>query len=137
MFSFPLFKMITEVKSLVMGLNFGVKLEYIDEEELLRAFGGDLEILDEIISKFLEIYASELQSLEDKIREKKFSDIEYISHNLKGSASNFRPKNILHTLFEMEKYSREKNIEQLFELLPIVKKSFHGMAKDLKKLKTH
>lgn len=110
-------------------------MKYIDKNKLIKVFENDLEILDEIITKFLEIYPNEITSLEQKIKEKDYPKIQFLGHSIKSAVSNFRPNNILECLFEIEMAGRNQDIDKIVELFPTVKEMLIEMADELKSLK--
>ena len=104
------------------------------------------EIVDEIISLFVEDSAERLEKLRKAIKEKDFPQIKIEAHGLKGSCGNVGAKYIAGLCLQIENDSKEKNlkdvkssfkkIEILFpELIYIFAKIIKAKKVDISKLR--
>lgn len=61
----------------------------VDIESLMEHYGGDVDLILELLVVFEETYEEVLIKVEKTIEEKDFKNLEVHAHTLKGMASNF------------------------------------------------
>ena len=83
----------------------------IDREMVLDRVGGDVELLQEIASIFLEEYPGLFAEIRAAVAAKNPRQLERAAHSLKGSVSNFGAEDATSAAYNLEKIGREGRMQ--------------------------
>lgn len=95
---------------------------YFDLSPALKAIGGDKEFLSELLEEFIGHYPEKINKISDAIKNNDPVLLERSAHFLKGTASNFRIKEIYDLLNHLETMGRENKMEKSIEVLKRLEK---------------
>lgn len=91
----------------------------VDEAALLENFGGDREILSEVVQIFLRDHGQLLEDVRVAIRAADAQQLRNTAHTLKGAVSNFSPE-VGQLVFELEALGRRGTTAGALEHFPSV-----------------
>jgi signal transduction histidine kinase/DNA-binding response OmpR family regulator len=99
------------------------------ETLFLKNFGGDLNLLQQIIRIFLENLPTQIEQIEQAIKNKDAKNLEISAHAIKGSVANFGANQAQEFALELEEMGRKKALDQ-------AEKKFGDFLLALKELET-
>ncbi len=94
----------------------------IDREALISQFGGDEEIMQEIITEFINICPEMLQEIETAIQNDDSHALHQSAHSFKGAVSNFFAKKVTEQAFQLDKLGKSGQVggaDQLFSAMTL------------------
>lgn len=94
----------------------------VDEALLLENFGGDREILSEVVQLFLRDKGQLLEDVRAAVRAANAGQLRNTAHTLKGAVSNFSPE-AADLVFELEVLGRQGTTAGASELLARIEKA--------------
>ena len=98
-------------------------------------FKGDEDILDKMITIYLQKSEHYFTDLADLIKEQKLEDIKHLSHQFKGAISNFTIDSPFKTLREIESLAKAGQLEAMTPLMDSLKSQLVTLDNALKELK--
>ena len=78
--------------------------------EALEIVDGDMELLEEIASLFLEDYTAQLEQIREGIALGDSAAVNSAAHSLKGSVANFAAKESYEAAYRLELLGQEGNL---------------------------
>ena len=78
--------------------------------EALEIVDGDMELLEEIASLFLEDYSAQLEQIREGIAQGDSVAVNRAAHSLKGSVANFAAKEAFEAAYRLEVLGQEGNL---------------------------
>jgi two-component system sensor histidine kinase/response regulator len=84
-----------------------------DKSAALRTADGDVELLRELISIFLEDYHSALADIQQAVDKKDARKLERSAHRLKGSALNFGAEKTVNLALQLENMGHDNKLDGL------------------------
>jgi two-component system, sensor histidine kinase and response regulator len=93
-----------------------------DLEKALPRFGDDLPTFFELLGEFLVHIKVSISEMETALLSNDIKKIHFISHSIKGAASNFEAKTISAPAFELEKLTAEDSLKGSYPLIAEIKK---------------
>jgi len=87
-----------------------------DYEQTLRAVGGDVNLLQELVSLFEKDYPLQLSSMKESLKSGNADEIRKISHRIKGSIGNLGSLKGYNIAAEIEEKAKSNILEGLNKL---------------------
>jgi HPt (histidine-containing phosphotransfer) domain-containing protein len=82
-----------------------------DYDSAVQAFMGKKDVVDRVVSRFVEHTEKQLGELEHLLDEGELSQAQTIAHGIKGGAWNLSAERLGDAAFEVEKATREQRAE--------------------------
>ena len=101
----------------------------INTKAVLARIGDDENFLNELIETFYKDYKTKKAMLKKAIAAKNFSDIQKISHSIKGASSNLSLPGIQQVAKKMESSGKERDIKG-------AKKNLASLETEVNRLRT-
>jgi HPt (histidine-containing phosphotransfer) domain-containing protein len=108
--------------------------EPFDLQEMTAFLDGDREMLEELVSMFLEDSSDLLARIRSGIEDRDSSEVEAAAHQLKGSAANFRASQVMEEAYRIETLGRDGDLEEAGETFPRLKGALGGLQEALRRL---
>jgi len=105
------------------------KGKIFDREQALASVDGDMELLREIVSLFLEDYPKNIAEIDSAIREVDASRLSRTAHALKGMVANFGARRAFDLALRLETMGKEKELTKAGGV-------FSSLAKEMECLRT-
>jgi CheY-like chemotaxis protein/HPt (histidine-containing phosphotransfer) domain-containing protein len=102
-----------------------------DEAALLRAVEGDRQLLDEVVTLFMEQYPKTMQGARDALRERRVVDLGKAMHSLRSMVGYFGATQLAHATLAVEEMSRGEDTRQLEAGLQAVESHVKRLAEGL------
>ena len=93
-------------------MNGQLQEQVLDRAAALARVGGDLDLLKEIATLFLEEYPRELDDLRKAIATGDAHLLERTAHGLKGSVANFGARAAVDAAFLLEQFGKARKLDQ-------------------------
>jgi HPt (histidine-containing phosphotransfer) domain-containing protein len=74
----------------------------LDYGGLLTRVNGDIALLQELVTLFLEDYGQHLACIQDAVAQADWQELERVLHSLKGTVSNFAAHAVLEVILRFE-----------------------------------
>lgn len=87
--------------------------QVLDRATALSRVGGDLDLLKEIASLFLEEYPRELDDIHKALATGDAHMLERSAHGLKGSVANFGARAAVDAAFQLEQLGKAGKLDQV------------------------
>ncbi len=101
---------------------------------LMKQFGGNAQLLSEMISSFLEESTIQVEDIKQGIDDNNYEKVASIAHSLKGSLGIFTQKEPYKLLLEIESYAKTKNVADARNSFNLFFKNFTQFKRKLKQL---
>jgi PAS domain S-box-containing protein len=101
----------------------------VDLGILRDAVGDDPEVVNSLISLFLENSAERLKNLEEALRNRDFERIEREAHSFKGASGNVGAVELYDLLYQLEKAGKNRQLKVAEEVWTVVR-SEYGRVKE-------
>lgn len=105
-----------------------------NEKELLDRYMGEKEIVKEVIGIFIDDAEKKIELLSNSIDLKDFEKIKIYSHSIKGQSYNISAKEIGDIAFEIEKATKNYDIDTIKNNLSLLKDAFTRLKEILLKI---
>ena len=115
-----------------MNANNGLQL--IDKDALISQFGGDEEILHEIIMEFVNMYPEMLQEIETAINNNDAHALHQSAHSFKGAVSNFFAQKVTDQAMQLEQLGRGGQVTGADEMFSVMSQDVVQLVEELKGL---
>lgn len=102
----------------------------IDYASALERIGGDREFLNELLSIYVEEFASSTQSLDQALQSQDCTVIQEVGHSLKGSSANLSLLQLKEKAYQIETAGREGNLE-------LARSSIEELKQEFRRLQDH
>jgi signal transduction histidine kinase/CheY-like chemotaxis protein len=112
-------------------LNFDPTLCF-NREKLWERFGGDEEIIKDILNSFFEEAPEFLERIKEAIDKQNIEDIESIAHALKGTAGNVNADALRKAALELEIQAKKGNPEAFIEQHKIIMNEYQRFMREAK-----
>lgn len=99
------------------------KFKYIDVEELLDSYNFDLFVIKTITEQFIKNIPGLISDLEKAFEDNDIYQIEFLSHSLKGTLTNFYARDLLSQAINLEKLAKEQKVMEALTLYSTIVKS--------------
>ena len=96
----------------------------IDYPSALDRTGGDEEFLNELLDLYVTEFSSAFEKLQNAVKEKDFSAVKHIGHNLKGSSANMSLLSLQEAALQMEQTGRDEDAGQAEKALVVLEREF-------------
>lgn len=106
-------------------------LEKVDLDVLLNHFGGDMNILEEVIRSYLATLPRYLSEIEVAIKNKNARNLQIAAHTLKGNISNFFLDHITKQCAELEDMGRRNNFSKAESAFSEAKENIEKLSDEL------
>jgi PAS domain S-box-containing protein len=103
----------------------------LDWEHSLSLVDGDHEVLTEIISLFVDDSRELLTLIREGLQSNDRSAVEAAAHQLKGSASNFRAREVSELAAKVELLTRDAGLPAAADAVPELEKALTRLTKDI------
>ncbi|MBA4376039.1 MAG: hypothetical protein C0401_07705 [Anaerolinea sp.] len=100
-----------------------------DLEKALPRFGDDLPTFFELLGEFLVHLRTSVSDMEKALLSNDAQRIHFISHSIKGAASNFEAKTISAPAFELEKLTADGSLMDSYSLISQIKNQIQILEK--------
>lgn len=110
------------------------ELILIDKEALIAQFGGDEEILQEIIIEFINMYPEMLKAIETAIITNDAHALHQSAHSFKGAVSNFFAQKITDQALKLEQLGKNGQVTGAQEMFSDLSQDVVLLVMELKKL---
>jgi HPt (histidine-containing phosphotransfer) domain-containing protein len=94
-----------------------LEIAVLDRTVALARVGGDVELLKEIATLFLDEYPRVLTDLHEALEAGDSKKVERAAHGLKGSVSNFGARAVEDAAFELEQLGRAQKLAEVSQVL--------------------
>ena len=111
--------------------------QILNFESLLIRLGDDSKMANEILSLFIDTVPEQIDILKSAIEEKNNELIQYISHNLKGSAGNISAEKLAGTANILETAGKEGNIKDSESLFSLLFEEYEELENVIRQLLNH
>jgi HPt (histidine-containing phosphotransfer) domain-containing protein len=98
--------------------------------EFIEMYQDDPEILEEILSIFLEETPERIEIIEGSIETKDFARITKAAHSIANSTGTLKASRSLHHARTLEQVSREENIEKVRETFPLLRENLNVLISE-------
>ena len=105
-----------------------------DRDLALSRVGGDLELLKEIATLFIEDYPRVMHELRDAMAREDFKTIERTAHGLKGSVSNFGAPTAVEAARVIEMLGRAHKLEEAKQVIHTLELALAALRPELESL---
>ena len=106
----------------------------MDRATALARVGGDLELLKEIASLFLDEYPRALDDMRKALATGDAKLLENAAHGLKGSVANFCAPAAEEAAFQLEKLGRAQKLDQAPEIVTALEQALALLQAELASL---
>ncbi len=103
-----------------------------NREKLWERFGGDEEIIKDILDSFFEEVPEYLEKIKEAIDNQDMEEIESIAHALKGTAANVNADGLRKAALELEIQVKKGNPEAFIEQHKIIMNEYQRFMKEVK-----
>jgi two-component system, sensor histidine kinase and response regulator len=103
--------------------------DLFDLEKALPRFGDDLPTFFELLGEFLVHIKTSISEIENALLSNDTKKINFLSHSIKGSASNFEAKTVTAPAFELEKLTADGSLKGSYTLIAEIKRQIHLLEK--------
>jgi two-component system, sensor histidine kinase and response regulator len=103
----------------------------LDYPALLAQVGGDMELLRDIVSLFIEDYPRGLSEIRDAVALKDSHRLERAAHALRGATSNFHAKCAVEAALRLEEMGRTGNMIHADEALSVLETNLADLKLEL------
>jgi len=105
-----------------------------DRTLALSRVGGDVELLKEIATIFLEDYPRSLTELHEAIERGDAKALERSAHGLKGSVANFGARAAVDAALELEQLGRDRKLAEVTHVLNTLELALAALRPELESL---
>jgi HPt (histidine-containing phosphotransfer) domain-containing protein len=102
-----------------------------DKDALLNSFGGDFDILNEIVKEFAKASPGYLEELNEAFAAKDSKKMELVSHTIKGLCATFCCEKARDVALTIETGSKSNNMENMDSLIPELSDLVAALTKEL------
>jgi|SRR5689334_3689616 len=106
----------------------------MDRATALARVGGDLELLKEIATLFLDEYPRALDDMRKALATGDAKLLEHAAHGLKGSVANFSAPAAEEAAFQLEKLGRAQKLDQAPEIVTALEQALALLQAELASL---
>lgn len=106
----------------------------LDREMALSRAGGDIELLREIATLFLENYAQWMAEIREAATRGDAQALEHGAHGLKGSVANFGADAAVEAALELEQLGRRRNLTEVAKTLNTLELALAALRPELEAL---
>ncbi len=92
------------------------RTDLLDPEAVLEGVAGDKELLEELVSIFLETSPEMLQHIREALENKDAEALSRAAHSLKGSVGTFSAQRAYDLAYKLEQLAKEGNLEKAEEV---------------------
>jgi len=103
----------------------------LDRTTALARVGGDIELLKEIATLFLQEYPRVLSDLHKAVEAGDAQGVERSAHGLKGSVANFGARAVVDAAFELEKLGRAQKLAEVSQVLSSLELALAALHNEL------
>jgi HPt (histidine-containing phosphotransfer) domain-containing protein len=107
--------------------------DIFDKEALNLHFSGDEELIEELLNVFESSYQETFDEMNSALKENDFDKLERAAHTLKGMVSNFFAETIRENAFKIEETARHNSLDNVENLIEVLKKDIPLLVEELKK----
>jgi HPt (histidine-containing phosphotransfer) domain-containing protein len=116
-----------EIETMVGDL----KTMVLDRTVALARVGGDVELLKEIATLFLDEYPRVLTDLHKALQAGDSKGVERSAHGLKGSVSNFGAQAVVDAAFQLEQLGRAQKLAEVSQVLTTLELALAALHTEL------
>jgi HPt (histidine-containing phosphotransfer) domain-containing protein len=106
----------------------------IDRQAALSRVGGDIELLKEIATLFLDDYPRVLKDLQDAAARGDAHGVERTAHGLKGSVATFGASAAVSAALELEGMGRARQLAEVSQVLNTLEVALAALRPELEAL---
>ena len=106
----------------------------LDKELALSRVAGDIELLSEIATLFLEDYPKSLQALHEALERGDAEGLERNAHGLKGSVANFGAQEAVSAARILENLGRTRQLSEAGDALIALDRALAALRPELESL---
>ena len=106
----------------------------MDLETVLNNLGGDKELFIELATIFSEESFDQIKQIRDNIAKGELQSAAMVSHTLKGAVGNFAAKPAYYAAAQVEKMSRDEQMNELAEAVDVLEVEVNRLNSVLKKI---
>lgn len=99
----------------------------LDLEEAVREFGGNRELVNTVIGKFLDKAESQIQLLKEALEKQDSETLRKEAHKIRGGASNLTAMQLAMAAERLEKLARSGKLDEAAEQLAELEKEFNRL----------
>jgi CheY-like chemotaxis protein len=108
--------------------------QVIDESELQNRVGGDRELLNDVVSVFLEDCPLKLREVREAIQNRDPDGLRRSAHALKGAVANFAAHSAVEIAQKLENLGKQQNMTQAAETLPLLETEIENVRRVLESI---
>jgi len=116
--------------------SFQEQLYRLDESVALSRVGGDVDLLREIVSLFLDDYPQSLELIRQAVAQGDRAGLERHAHSLKGSVSTFGAQEVFDAAFDLEKQGRSGDLSSAAPGVARLEKALSELRPELEALQS-
>lgn len=105
--------------------------DIFDRNELMERVDGDEDFAKELLVIFMEDTLSQMEKLNQALKDKDPAQVEHQAHTIKGSSANIGARRLTDTAFEMEMTGKDGDIESARALMKKLEKEFEKLRRTL------
>ena len=99
----------------------------IDEADFMERVQGDKELFFELLDIFVNDFHPKRQEMQEAIAAGDYTAVEHVAHFLKGSCGNISAGSLRAIFHEIEKKSKDKNLDGLEKYLGEIDRKFEEL----------
>lgn len=108
----------------------------VDEAGLLEQFGGDMELLGEVIGVFLEDHVNQVTEIRSAIDAGDAPRLGRAAHALKGSVSNFGAESARNVAFELEQMGTGNDLANVVDARDRLEAELAALVAELEEIRS-
>jgi len=106
--------------------------KFIDRKDLSDRLDGDMDLLKELITLFIEDSPKLLSDIDKALEDQDFEKLRKVAHTIKGSVSNFSADNAFNVALDLENIAKENNFEKAKSTNQKLKEEINNVIESLK-----
>jgi PAS domain S-box-containing protein len=106
----------------------------IDRDRVLATLQGDEQLLQEVVTIFLDQYPRWLEEIRAALRQRDPEKLAFVAHTLKGSVGNFSRTQAFDAAHRLEKIGRDGNLDDAEEAYQDLEESLQQLVASLHQL---
>jgi HPt (histidine-containing phosphotransfer) domain-containing protein len=114
--------------------SFEADTSVFDRDLALSRVGGDIELLKEIATLFLDDYPKSLIDLHEAVKTGDAKRVERAAHGLKGSVSNFAARPAVDAALQLETMGRAQQLTEVEHVLRSLELALAALRPELESL---
>ena len=108
-----------------------VEREELNSCALLDRFGGDSQLLSELVSIYLSQSPSLLAAAQAALQKEDGRELARLAHTIKGSAGNFNARAVVETAERLERFAAQRDFPRAGETLSSLGREMERFSREL------